>query len=166
IPCVDRARSGSATRRRGSSPTSPHGHFSPRRIGGFSWPSMASQKRGPVRMDSRWTGSLRETEERRLHRALLRLTVGIVREDLLLCRGHVFAVPAPDRLNQMEILDRKLVRVVAEAPARRGEVGSAQGLAQGILVRNLGTGCRNRRIDQEAGIVCLRGEVRRHIAVL
>src|SRR3977135_98149 len=68
------------------------------------------------------------------------LVVGIlvVGEDRFLDLHHRILARRPgDRLQQIEVLDRKMVRVVAELAARGGEVRSFHGGNHPLLVREI-----------------------------
>jgi len=49
--------------------------------------------------------------------ALFGLTVGIIVEDLLLYRRRILSVVAADRLNEIEVLDRKAIGVEPKIPS-------------------------------------------------
>src|SRR5215475_10483976 len=72
-----------------------------------------------------------------LHRAFLVVGVLVVLEDGLLDLHLHFAAGPPHRLQQVEVLDRRVVGVEAELAARRLEVGPPHGRDHTLLVREI-----------------------------
>src|SRR5262245_57383045 len=88
-----------------------------------------------------------------LHRALLVVGVLVVLEDGLLDLHLDLAARALHRLQEVEVLDRRVVRIVGELAPRRLEVGLAHRGDHALLVAEVALHAPYRRIDQENAVV-------------
>src|SRR5437660_3558798 len=86
---------------------------------------------------------------RSLHRTFLVVGVLVVLEDRLLDLHLDLAAAALDGLEQVEVLDGEVVRVVGELAAGRPEVGPAHGGDHALLVREIALHGPDRRVDQQ-----------------
>src|SRR5258706_8683369 len=100
-----------------------------------------------------------------LHPAFLGVGILVVGEDRFLDLHHRILARRPgDRLQQVEILDREMVGVVAELAPRGGEVGPAHRGDHPLLVREIALHGAHRRIDQQDAVVALRSVEDGHLA--
>src|SRR5262245_58750817 len=82
-----------------------------------------------------------------LHRTLLVVRVLVVLEDGLLDLHLDLAAPALHRLQQVEVLDRRVVGVVGELAPGGLEVGLAHGGDHALLVGEVALNAPYRRVD-------------------
>src|SRR5262245_23236547 len=90
-----------------------------------------------------------------LHPAVLVVRVLVVLEHRLLNLRDVLPVGALDDLEKVEVLDRKVVDVVLEAPSRRLEVGLPHGRDHPGLVVEIALDGAHRGVDEQHAVVAL-----------
>src|ERR1017187_7573684 len=83
------------------------------------------------------------------------MDIGVVGKDLLGDFSLELAVGALDDFDQIEVLDRVVVRVELEAAAQRGEVGFLHRCPQRVFVGTVAFRQLERAVYQERGIVGL-----------
>src|SRR5512139_2906449 len=100
-----------------------------------------------------------------LHRTVLGMRVGKVSEDLFVYFSLEFAIGTFGDFDQIEVLDRIIVRVELEAAAKRGEVRLLQRRPQCVFIGGIAFGQLQCAIDQEYGVIRLKGVSRRDRAI-